>query len=276
MNSKLLVFVILLLPGLNGFCQNPNFHIYLCFGQSNMEGSATIEPQDTIPNNRFLVMQTLDCENLERMKANWYPATPPLSQCYAGLSPADYFGKTMVENLPDSIKIGIINVAVGGCDMRLFDKDIYEDYKSSYVKDWFLEKVKNYGGNPYQHLVDYAKLAQKDGVIKGMLLHQGETNTGDEKWPMYVKKIYNDLLTGLYLQADAVPLLAGELVHKNQDGGCAGMNTIINTLPNIISTAYIISSDGCTDEEDNIHFNSNGCRMLGKRYALKMLSLLQN
>jgi hypothetical protein len=40
--------------------------------------------------------------------------------------------------------------------------------------------VQGYGGNPYQYLVDMAKLAQKDGVIKGILLHQGESNAGDK------------------------------------------------------------------------------------------------
>ncbi len=29
-----------------GFTQDKNFHIYLCFGQSNMQGSAKIEEQD--------------------------------------------------------------------------------------------------------------------------------------------------------------------------------------------------------------------------------------
>ena len=40
-----------------------------------------------------------------------------------------------------------------------------------------------YSGNPYQHLVEMAKLAQKDGVIKGILLHQGESNTNDKNGP---------------------------------------------------------------------------------------------
>lgn len=30
----------------NTFAQDPNFYIFLCFGQSNMEGAARIEPQD--------------------------------------------------------------------------------------------------------------------------------------------------------------------------------------------------------------------------------------
>lgn len=251
--------------------QDSNFHIYLCFGQSNMEGQGTIESQDETVADRFQVLQALDCSGLGS-KGEWRVAVPPLCQCGTGLSPADYFGKTLIKNLPESTKVGVINVAIGGCDIRLFDKDIYQDYTSTYEESWFTDKVAAYDGNPYQYLIDLAKLAQKDGVIKGILLHQGETNTGDAQWPNYVKKIYEDMLNDLSLSADEVPLLAGE-VFSGDDNCCSSMNPIINTLPEYIPTAHVISSDGCTGQ-DNAHFNSAGYRELGKRYAVKMLTLL--
>lgn len=251
-----------------------NFHVYLCFGQSNMEGSASIEQQDMVVNRRFLMMAAMDCDNQGRKKYNWYPAIPPLSQCDVGLSPADYFGRTMVASLPDSIRIGVINVAVGGCDIRLFDKDIHEDYDSMFVEDWFLKRVAGYGGNPYQRLVDLAKVAQKDGVIKGIILHQGETNTGDKLWPQYVKKIYEDLITDLSLGENRIPLIAGEVVHEEFGGVCSSMNPVIRTLPDVLPEARVVSSTGCPAKSDSLHFNSAGVRELGKRYALKMMSEL--
>ncbi len=258
---------------MKAFTQDPNFHIYLCFGQSNMEGSATIEEQDKIQNDRFLTLQPLNCKELSRKKGVWYPAVPPLSQCHVGLSPADYFGRTMVENLPDTIKIGVINIAVGGCDIRLFDKDLYKNYLSTYKEEWFTNKVKDYGDNPYKYLINLAKKAQKDGVIKGILLHQGETNTGDEKWGLYVQKIYKSILRDLSLTPNKVPLLVGEVVHEKQGGVCAKMNSIINRIPMLIPTAYVISSEGCNVRKDKVHFNSKGVRELGKRYAKKMLAI---
>lgn len=256
---------------MNLFAQDPDFYIYLCFGQSNMEGQGEIEKQDKTVGSRFQVMQAMDCPGLERTKGTWYTAVPPLCQCGSGLSPADYFGRTMIANLPDSIRVGVINVAVGGCDIRLFDKDLYYDYDSTYTETWFTDKIKYYEGNPYRYLINLAKLAQKDGVIKGILLHQGETNTGDEQWPLYVKKIYNDMLADLSLNAEKVPLLAGEVVSA-EGNCCASMNPIIGKLPDFIPTAYVISSDGCA-AKDEAHFNSEGYRILGKRYAEKMLSL---
>ncbi|WP_242527892.1 sialate O-acetylesterase [Allomuricauda sp. CAU 1633] len=264
-------FIIMLFTG-KSYAQDPNLHIYLCFGQSNMEGQGIIEAQDKEVDNRFLVMQALDCPDMNRTKGNWYTAVPPLCQCYSGLSPADYFGRTMVANLPDSIRVGVVSVAVGGCDIRLFDKDLYQDFDSTYTEDWFTDKVEAYQGNPYKYLTDLAKLAQKDGVIKGILLHQGETNTGDANWPQYVKKIYNDLLEELSLSSEDVPLLAGEVVAV-ENSCCASMNAIINELPNAVESTHIISSKNCT-AKDNAHFDSEGYRKLGKRYAYTMLSLL--
>jgi hypothetical protein len=178
MKARILILGLFLLTT-EIFSQNPNFHIYLCFGQSNMEGQGNIEAQDRTVDNRFKVLQSIDCPNLGRTKNTWYPAIPPHCQCYSSLAPSDYFGRTMVANLPDSITVGVINVAVGGCDIRLFDKEKYQDYTTTYKESWFTDKIKFYNGNPYEHLVNLAKLAQKDGVIKGILLHQGETNTGN-------------------------------------------------------------------------------------------------
>ncbi|HLP05002.1 MAG TPA: sialate O-acetylesterase [Paludibacter sp.] len=269
------IFILVGLLALNAaaFAQNHNFYIFLCFGQSNMQGAAKIESRDTIVNSRFKVFQAQDCPALNKKKAEWRTAVPPTCQCNSGLSPADYFGRTMVANLPDSITVGIINVSVAGCDIRLFDKDIYMDYDSTYKDNWFTSLVASYDGNPYQYLISLAKLAQKDGVVKGILLHQGETNSGQGQWPLYVKKIYRDMLADLSLNATSVPLLAGELL--SADGNCcSGLNPIIRKLPEVIPTAHVVSSEGCTGF-DNAHFDTKGCREFGKRYGEKMLTLLE-
>jgi hypothetical protein len=269
----LFVFAGLLLLGLNANSQDKNFYIFLCFGQSNMEGNAMIEPQDTTVDSRFQVMEAVDCPNLGRTKGKWYPAVPPLCRCRTGLTPADYFGRTMVENLPKGSRVGIINVSVAGCKIELFDKDNFQVYASK-APVWMTSIIKEYNGNPYAQLIELAKLAQKDGIIKGILLHQGESNTNDSIWPQKVKVIYNNMMKDLHLKAKKVPLLAGELVNADQGGACASMNKIIATLPQKIPNSYVISSAGCTDSRDNLHFNAEGYRKFGKRYASKMLSLM--
>jgi lysophospholipase L1-like esterase len=134
--------------------------------------------------------------------------------------------------------------------------------------------IKTYGGNPYAHLVEMGKRARKDGVIKGILLHQGESNTNDKDWPKKVKGVYENLIKDLNLNAEKVPLLSGEVVNADQRGACASMNAIIDELPKTIPNSYVISSKGCTSGPDHLHFNPGGYRELGKRYAERMLSLL--
>lgn len=273
--KKIILLSCLLCAGIFAFAQDPNFHIYLCLGQSNMEGNAKIEAQDTCNvNERFLMMAAVDCPSLGRVKGQWYKAVPPLVRCHTGLTPADYFGRTLVERLPDNIKVGVVNVAVGGCRIELFDEENCEEHIAS-QPEWLKNTAKAYGNNPYRRLKELAVEAQKAGVIKGILLHQGESNTGDKEWPQKVKRVYENLLRDLNLQAKDVPLLAGEVVHADQNGRCASMNEIINTLPQVIPTAYVIPSSGCPAAEDNLHFTAEGYRKLGVRYAEKRLLLLE-
>ena len=254
--------------------QDPNFHIYLCFGQSNMEGYPGIEARDKEGvDERFRVLAAVDFPAQGRQMGQWYPAVPPLSRPSAGLGPADFFGRTLVEKLPKQVKVGVVNVAVGGCKIELFDKDNFRTYAAT-APAWMKGMIDAYGGNPYARLVEMGKRAQKDGVIKGILLHQGESNTGDKQWPSKVKGVYANLLKDLDLKAEAVPLLAGEVVNADQQGACAGMNAIIAELPRTIPTAHVVSSKGCPARPDHLHFTPEGYRELGKRYAAAMLPLL--
>jgi hypothetical protein len=274
MKTFLLVLAALFLLNMSASAQDKNFYIFLCFGQSNMEGYPGIEDQDKGPvDARFQDFAAVEFPDLGRQMGHWSTAVPPLARPGNGLSPADYFGRTMVANLPPNIKVGVISVAVAGCKIELFQKDKYGAYIQT-AAPWMQGIVASYGGNPYQRLVDMARLAQKDGVIKGILLHQGESNTNDQEWPSKVKSIYDNLITDLNLNPKDVPLLAGELVGADQNGACASMNTIIDNLPQTIPNCYVISSAGCPCRPDHLHFTPAGYRTLGTRYGDKMLALL--
>lgn len=271
---RLIVLFSLFFLVLQLSAQDKNFYIFLCLGQSNMEGAARIESQDSVGiDPRFQVLATINCDNRNRTKGNWYPAIPPLCRCYTGLSPADYFGRTLVANLPAKVRVGIINVSIGGCKIELFDRENYESYVAT-SPDWLKNMVKDYDGNPYGRLVEMAKIAQQSGVIKGILLHQGESNTNDSTWPVKVKGVYENLITELKLNPKKVPLIAGELLSKEQGGKCASMNRIIRTLPQTIPNAHVVSSEGCKGAPDGLHFTSEGYRLLGERYGKEMLSIL--
>lgn len=254
--------------------QDPNFYIFLCFGQSNMEGFPGIEEQDkTNVDDRFRVLATVDDSKRGKEKGHWYTAVPPLCRPNTGLCPVDYFGRTMVAHLPKNIKVGVVNVAVAGCKIELFEKDGFQTYAST-APSWMANIIKTYNGNPYAYLVEMAKLAQREGVIKGILLHQGESNTNDSTWTSEAKGIYDNLIKDLNLNPTSVPLLAGEVVNADENGVCASMNKIIETLPDVVPNSYVISSSGCACRFDHLHFTAAGYRKLGTRYGIKILSLL--
>lgn len=255
--------------------QDPNFYVFLCLGQSNMEGFPGIpDAERTSVDPRFQVLAAVDFPELARVKGEWYTAVPPLCRPPAGLSPADYFGRTLVAKLPANVRVGVVNVAVGGCKIELFDKANCAAYVAT-APAWMKPWIAAYAGNPYQRLVDMGKVAQRSGVIRGVLLHQGESNTGDATWPAKVKAVYENLLHDLDLRAEDVPLLAGEVVGPDQHGQCASMNEIIGGLPRVIPTAHVVSSQGCVAGPDHLHFTPEGYRELGRRYGETMLSLLR-
>ncbi|MEJ2493771.1 MAG: sialate O-acetylesterase [Ignavibacteriaceae bacterium] len=244
MKSKLLLFLLtgLIFTSTKVFSQDQNFYIFLCFGHSNMEGFPGIEEQDKKNvDDRFQILAAVDFPKLDRKKGNWYTAIPPLCRPSTGLCPADYFGRTLVANLPENIKVGVVNVSVAGCKIELFEKDSFQTYAST-APPWMKNIIKQYDGNPYQYLVDKGK--------------------------------YDNLIKDLNLNPDSVPLLVGELVSADEGGTCASMNKIIDELPNTIPNSYVISSAGCPARQHHLHFTAAGYRKLGMRYGIKMLSLL--
>jgi hypothetical protein len=253
---------------------DPNFHIYLAFGQSNMEGQGDIGSQDKNVDERFQVLWAANNGSCSgKTKGKWATAVPPLAHCQgAKLGPTDYFGRTMVEKTDPQIKVGVIVVAVAGCSIQLFDKNGYANYARS-QQSWMTQRINDYGGNPYGRLIEMAKAAQADGVIKGIIFHQGETDAGDGNWPSKVKGVYDNIIKDLGLGND-IPFLAGEVLRS---GSSAGANNNIAKLPQQSKNFYVVSSQGFNQalgDGQNVHFTSQEYRDFGKRYAEKMIEVL--
>ena len=273
MKLKLSLLAGLLISMVSAFSQDTNFWVFLCFGQSYMESGGRMDDMDRTVDKRFQVMADFDSAKRGWQKGHWYDAVPPLAARGSGICMIDYFGRTMVSNLPPNIRIGVIKVSVPGCKIELFEKDTYTNYLAT-AQSWLISAAKAYDGNPYQYLVDQGKLARKDGVIKGILLHQGESNPTDQEWPKKVKGIYDNLVKDLNLKPEEVPFLAGETVNADQQGVCAGFNKIMAELTKTLPNSYVVSSAGCTCNPDHMHFNSAGSREFGKRYGEKMLDVM--
>ena len=269
---KKLLTLFFCLCALGAHAQDPNFYIFLCFGQSNMEGNARPEAADLAsPGSRFLLMPAVDFPATDQRPARkmgeWCEASAPLCRPNTGLTPADWFGRTLVASLPDNIKIGVIHVAIGGIDIKGFLPDSIKEYAEKKAPGWMKGMLAAYDNNPYKRLVELAKKAQKDGVIKGILMHQGETNTGDPKWAGMVKQVYESLCGDLQLKPEEVNLYVGNIVQAGGKGVCIGCKKQIDELPQTIHTCQVISSDDCSNGPDRLHFDAAGYRELGCRYG---------
>lgn len=255
---------------------DPNFHIFLCFGQSNMEGGGALQESDKTVDRRFQVLADFDTPARNRKMGEWYDAIPPLTKRTRGISMMDYFGRTMVANLPEKYRVGVVKLGVSGTRIELWDKDAFRAYLDNLPPDglWKKPLAEQYDGNPYEYLVKLARIAQQSGVIKGILIHQGESNFEDQDWPKKVKKIYDDLMKDLSLDPKAVTLLAGEVVNADQNGEKANANVIMKNLPGTLANSHVISSAGVPANRDRLHFTADGQREMGRRYAEKMLTLM--
>jgi hypothetical protein len=270
------ILTFAMLWGSSSICnaQDPNFHIYLCIGQSNMEGQGTVESVDQqgFDATRFRVFGTVNCSGNGKTYSvgTQTAATAQLFRCNTKVSLVENFGKVYLAGVPSSVKVGVVPVAIAGCKIELFDKNNYASYANG-VESWMKNIINEYGGNPYSRLITVAKEAQKVGVIKGILFHQGESNSGEDAWRTKVKGVYDNILADLSLTAANCPILIGEMLSPGQ---CSGHNSVIAKMPSTIATSYVISSANCAGQSDNLHFNSSGYRLLGQRYAEKMLTLI--
>ena len=274
---------ILLCPMLANAAPNPNFHIYIAYGQSNMAGNGEIVPaedQATDPKN-FLMIASHNANARQRSGSTtqsietgkWYPAIPPMFHPTENLSPADYFGRAMVDSLP-GVTVGIIPVAIGAVAIKAFDKDQYKAYFSSaesYIQNW----ARDYDSNPYQRIVDLGKKAKEVGVIKGFIFHQGESDDTGGEWQNTVYKTYKDIVDALELDENEVAFVAGELLQEGNNC-CGSKNGGIAQLKNKFKKFGLASSKGLQGNgQDPYHFGRAGVIELGKRYCSEMLKLIK-
>ena len=215
--------------------------IYLLIGQSNMAGRAALTDADLAVMEGCVLLNDKD---------EWEPAKNPLNRYSTirkglgmqKLGPGYGFANEMLRAKPGTA-IGLVVNAKGG----------------SRIEQW--EK----GGKFYEDAVRRAKAAQKNGTIKGILWHQGESN---EKNPEgYLEKL-SALVANLRadLGSPDLPFVAGQ-VNK-----VPAVNEQIAKLPKTVSGTSYVSSEGLT-ATDRWHFDPKSANLLGKRYATEILKL---
>lgn len=246
----LLLLSILTAVGANAQQPDPNFGLYILAGQSNMAGRGTVEGAYQTAGNDKVLMLTKE--------GKWVRAKHPLhfDKPTAGVGPGLEFGVQMAKADP-KVKIGLIPVAVGG----------------SPIESWLpgaLDKAT--GTHPYDDAVERIKLAMQSGVIKGIIWHQGESNSGrPEQVKAYLEQL-KELITRFrkLVGNDNLPVVVGELGRYAPFGN---INDEINKLPAALPNTAVATTENLVHKGDNLHFDSPSADEFGRRYAAKMLIL---
>lgn len=229
-------------------------HLYLLIGQSNMAGRGVLTPENRVSHERVIKFSK---EN------TWLEATEPLhfDKPIAGAGLGASFALAMAAENP-GITVGLIPCAVGGTPL------------SRWVK----------GADLYNQALERAKLAMKDGTIKGILWHQGEADGGSETTALS----YAERLSGMVkdLRADLgagdLPFVAGKLglfrKPENKEGKPSYwpvVNEQIASLPGLAPNSAVVEADGLKDKGDFVHFDTASVREFGNRYATAMKKLVK-
>lgn len=194
----------------------------------------------------------------------WVPAADPMhfDKPVAGTG----LGKTFAQLVADAdpkVTVGLIPCAVGGSPIDAWKPGVfYEPTKS----------------HPWDDTIRRAEIALRSGVLKGILWHQGESDSTGELAPGYETKLH-DLIARLRkaLNAESVPFVAGQL------GQFAGapwnaarkqVNEAHASLPAKVPGTAFVSSEGLEDNGDKTHFDAASYREFGRRYYDAFLKIV--
>ncbi len=238
--------------------------LFILIGQSNMSGMSPMPSEPWPINERVTFMVQFDCESLGQTAGEWLPAEPPLHGCHwatggIGLGLADFFGAKLAEEWPNS-QIGLIPNAVPG------------QLISIYLKEGGTQApVPPEYANAYEMTVERSRMAQEEGRIRAILLHQGESDDNQgmsDLWLDRVATVIADLRADLDLGED-VPLLAGEIGPSQWEKH----NVLVDQIPDYVPNSAVISSEG-TAIHDIAHFDEASAKIMGERYVEKFLEIV--
>ena len=232
-----------------------NVWVFIMAGQSNMAGRGMVEPEDTIPNNRILTINAKNEIIIAKEPLHFYE--PKMTGLDCGVS----FAQELLTGIPDSVSILMIPTAVGGSSVLKWISD--SPHRGVHLQSNFKAK---------------AELAKKYGEIKGILWHQGESDMKADR----IKNRQNHLNTlftefRTYIGNKNLPILMGKLgSYSKEPKQWKKMNKQITKYANKDKYAVVVKTKDFVDRGDKLHFNSEGQREIGKRYAKAYLKKFTN
>ena len=224
------------------------FHLFLLAGQSNMAGRGKVSENDKKVDRQVLTLNK---------KGKWVAAIDPIhfdKPGIAGVGLGKTFAKAYAASRP-GITVGLIPCAVGGSPISSWEPDGYHSSTKTH---------------PYDTAIQRTQLAMKDGTLKGILWHQGESDCKPGLSVVYKEKLHH-LIERFRTSCNdtKLPFIAGQMGQFNERPWNADkkrVDSVHETLPSQVSLTGFVNSNGLTHKGDKIHFNSDSYRELGRRY----------
>lgn len=227
-----------------------NVWVFILAGQSNMAGRGLVEAQDTVSSERIFSINK---------EGGLVPAKEPLhfyEPKMAGLDCGLSFGKELLNGIPEDVSLLLIPTAVGGSSISQWLGD--STHREVPLLTNFLEKV---------------EIGKEEGVIKGILWHQGESDANERDIPLYKDRLSR--LFGIFREAvgnERLTILIGELgSFSKNDENWSKINDQISAYGLSDPFVRIVETDDLDHNGDAVHFDSEGQRLLGKRFAQSYL-----
>lgn len=232
---------------------DPNFHLYLLMGQSNMAGRGAITPALSAVGSPAVYMLNAVGE--------WVPARHPVhfdKPKAAGVGPGLSFGVALAA-ADSSVRIGLVPCAVGGTSINKWQPGAYDEATQTH---------------PYDDAARRITAAMRCGVVKGLIWHQGETDSNPAAAAAYLPKLTELIgrvrtLTG----QPTLPVVVGELGRFKEN--YQPFNAQLRKLPPTVPHTAVATSEGLVDKGDQTHFDGASADEYGRRYAARMLALQQ-
>ncbi len=225
-----------------------NFHLFLLAGQSNMAGRGKADEMSGQTDPRILALNK---------KQEWQVATSPLhwDKSSAGTGIGRPFAAIVAETDPD-ISVGLIPTACGGSPVSVWQPGKYFDQTKSH---------------PWDDSIASAKLAMKDGTLKAILWHQGESDSNPQDSALYEKRL-TDLITRFREELDApdLPFIIGQLGNFPKRPWNEHRKTVDAAHKAVAAKMKNVSFVTIEDPEsvgDDLHFNTPTLRRFAKGYA---------
>ena len=216
-------------------------HSFLLIGQSNMAGRGLLDEAIPVDNTHIKVLRN------GRWQKMFRPVNP--DRRASGVNLAESFAEAYAAK--HGVDVGLIPCADGGTQIAqwapgslLFDNAVYQ-----------------------------ARLAMRTSHIVGILWHQGESDSQNDRYITYGSKL-EDMLTALRqtLRLTDVPVILGGLgaylddYTKDDLGQWSRINQQLQDLADREPLYGFVSAEGLRPNPDNLHFCSAALHQFGLRY----------